>query len=151
MDTKTIRFAYAGLTCVLLAACGGSSARPPDITSPPPQTLQPGRKLTLTPESAWANVVKHGESFIYRFPFVACVPAQPGYLLGRFRTTVSLDGKEVSTRYDGTYPVETGGWSIDTEIVVPKDAKPSVYVMEGHLAVRDATVQDRLHFSVVAP
>ena len=115
MDTKTIRFAYAGLTCVLLAACGGSSARPPDITSPPPQTLQPGRKLTLTPESAWANetcesrplpflrmepteivppVVKHGESFIYRFPFVACVPAQPGYLLGRFRTTVSLDGEE---------------------------------------------------------
>jgi hypothetical protein len=168
MDTNALKHACTGLVC-LLTACGGPSAPQPEVSSPKPEIPQPGRKLTLIPERAWAiencgarplpfmrvdrteivpGTVKQGAGFIYRFPYVACVPAQPGYLLGRFRTTVFFDGKEISTRADETYPIETGGWSIDTEILVPKEAPPGLYLIEGNLTGKGVMVQDRLSFTV---
>ena len=170
MDTTALKHACTGLACLILAACADSSAPPPEVSSPKPEMPQPGRKLTLMPERAWAiedcgsrplpfirldgteivpATVKPGASFIYRFPYVACVPAQPGYLLGRFRTTVFLGGKEISTRSDETYPIETGGWSIDTEILVPRAAPPGLYSIEGSLSGKGIRVQDRLSFTVV--
>jgi hypothetical protein len=169
MDTTTIRNAFSGLGCLLLAACADPSAQPPQVDSQQSQVLEPGRKLTAIPERAWAiencasrplpfvrldrteivpATVKPGASVIYRFPFSACVPPQPGYLLGRFRTTVSLGGKEINTRSDETYPIETGGWSIDTEILVPREAQPGLYNIEAELAVKGVRVQDRLSFTV---
>lgn len=94
------------------------------------------------------TTVKPGSSFVYRFLYRACVPMQPGYLLGRFRTTVYRGDVEVSVRSDDTYPIETGGWLINTEISVPKEAPPGSYSIEGDLGGKGARVRDRLNFTV---
>ena len=92
--------------------------------------------------------MNRGGSILYRFPYTACVPAQPGYILGRFRTAISIGEKTVSSRSDDTFPVETGKWIVDTDIAVPKDAEPGVYSLEATLAAKGATIQDRLNFTV---
>lgn len=169
MDTTALKHACIRLACLFLAACTQPSGPPPDVNSSPPETLQPGRKLTRTPEQAWASEncgarplpfgrlerteivparVKAGGALIYRFAYVACVPPQPGYVLGRFRTTVVQGSKEINTRSDDTYPLETGGWSIDTEILVPKEAPPGIYTMDGSLSVKGVKLQDLLNFTV---
>lgn len=169
MDTNALKFASLVVPCLILAACGEVPSGPPQVESPPPEVPTPGKKLAMIPEQAWesencqsrplphlrlerseltAPAVSRGNSIIYRFPYIACVPAQPGYILGRFRTTISLAGKALSTRSDDTFPVETGKWIIDTDIAVPKDAEPGVYTLEGFLAVKGVTIQDRLDLTV---
>jgi hypothetical protein len=165
MDTNTLRPSFLSAVCLLMAAC---SAVPPPI-EPESEALKPGKKLLMAPEPAWASencelrplpylrlersevtppTVSRGNSVIYRFPYVACVPAQPGYVLGRFRTTISLAGKVLSTRTDDTFPVETGQWIVDTDIAVPKDADPGLYNLEATLTAKGVTIQDRLNITV---
>ena len=169
MDTNALKLASLVIPCFILAACGEVPSAPPQVESPPPEVPKPGRKLAMIPEQAWesencesrplphlrmerseltAPTVSPGNSIVYRFPFIACVPAQPGYILGRFRTTISFAGKALSTRSDDTFPVETGKWIIDTDIAVPKDAEPGVYSLEATLAAKGITIQDRLSFTV---
>ena len=92
--------------------------------------------------------VKPGGLLNYRFPYTACVPAQPGYILGRLQTTLSLEGKNLNTRADDGFPLETGGWIVDTNIAIPKDAKPGVYFLDAALAAKGATIKDRVSFGV---
>ena len=93
--------------------------------------------------------VKPGGLLNYRFPYTACVPAQPGYILGRLQTTLSLEGKNLNTRADDGFPLETGGWIVDTNIAIPKDAKPGVYFLDAALAAKGATIKDRVSFTVL--
>jgi hypothetical protein len=169
MDTNALKLAAFVVPCFILASCGEVPSPPPQVEAPPPEVPKPGLKLAMIPEQAWESencqsrplphlrmersevtvaMVSRGESILYRFPFIACVPAQPGYILGRFRTTVSFAGKALSTRSDDTFPVETGRWIVDTDIAVPKDAEPGVYSLEGALTVKGVTIQDRLNFTV---
>lgn len=169
MDTNALRFASFFVPCLMLAACGEVPGTPPQVESTPPAVPKPGRKLAMMPEHAWdsescesrplphlrlerseltAPIVSRGNSILHRFPYMACVPAQPGYILGQFRTTISFAGKALGTRSDDTFPVETGKWIIDTDIAVPKDAEPGVYSLEATLAAKGVTIQDRLNFTV---
>ena len=94
-------------------------------------------------------MVKPGGLLNYRFPYTACVPVQPGYILGRLRTTLSFKGNNLNTRTDEGFPVETGRWIVDTNIAVPKDnAEPGVYSLEATLAVKGVTIKDSLNFTV---
>jgi hypothetical protein len=97
----------------------------------------------VTPETS-----KRGNSILYRFRYIACVPEQPGYIIGRLKTKVFFTGKELSTRIDDTFPVETGQWIVDTNIDVPKDADPGVYTLEASLVAKDVTIYDFLNFTV---
>ena len=92
--------------------------------------------------------VKRGNSIIYRFPYTACVPAQPGYILGRFRTAIVSNGKELSSRADETYPIDTGKWIVDTDIAVPEQANPGLYSIEATLVAKSMMIQDRVNFIV---
>ena len=151
MDTNALKLASLVVPCLILAACGEVPSAPPQVESPPPEAPKAGRKLAMMPEEAWesencesrplphlrlerseltAPTVSPGSSIVYRFPFIACVPAQPGYILGQFRTTIFFAGKALSTRSDDTFPVDTGKWIIDTDIAVPKDAEPGVYSLD---------------------
>jgi hypothetical protein len=104
--------------------------------------------LRLDQSEVIPATVKPGALLNYRFPYTACVPAQPGYILGRLQTTLSYKGKNLSTRTDEGFPVETGRWIVDTNIAIPKDAKPDVYVLEAALAAKGATINDRVSFGV---
>lgn len=153
--------------CLVLASCSAVPSNTPQTQTP--EFPKPGRKLLISPDHVWeaencgmrplpylrlersevmAETTKPGTSILYRFPYIACVAAQPGYVLGRLRTTVSFGPKELSTRTDDTFPVETGRWSVDTEIAVPNDAEPGVYALEGTLSAGGRTIQDRLNFIV---
>ena len=92
--------------------------------------------------------MKPGGLLNYRFPYTACVPAQPGYILGRLQTSLFYKGKNLNTRTDDGFPVETGSWIVDTNIAIPKDAKPEVYVIEAALAAKGAMIKDRVSFQV---
>jgi hypothetical protein len=112
MDTNALKLGSLLVTCFIVAACSELPGAP--VESPPPEVPKPGKKLAMAPELAWesencesrplpylrlerseltAPTVNRGNSIIYRFPYTACVPAQPGYILGRFRTTISLGGE----------------------------------------------------------
>ena len=168
MDPNAVRRSLLAAVCSLVAACT-EVADPPQLAAPPIPEPAPGRKLVMMPEAAWQTAscasrplpfirldrsevtpptVRRGKSIIYRFGYTACVPAQPGYILGQFRTAVVLDGKELSTRIDKTYPIDTGGWIVDTDIAVPSQAEPGLYRVEATLVAKDATVQDRINFVV---
>lgn len=155
--------------CFLVAACSEVAEVPQFAALPMPEAPAAGRKLVMTPDAAWQTAncasrplpylrldrsevvpqaVKRGESIIHRFGYIACVPAQPGYILGQFQTVVVFNGKELSTRTDKTYPIDTGGWIIDTDIAVPPQAEPGLYRVEATLFAKDATVQDRINFLV---
>ena len=163
MDTNALRLSLISATCLLLAACCGV----PD--APTTEVLIPGRKLVMTPDVVWHDencasrplpylrlersevtpaTVKRGNSIIYRFPYTACVPAQPGYILGRLRTAVVFAGKELSSRVDKTYPIDTGKWIVDTDIAVPERANPGLYGIEATLVAKGAMIQDRVNFIV---
>jgi hypothetical protein len=166
MDSNALRLCLFSAACFLLAACSAVPGAPEEEYPTPPK---PGRKLLIAPDEVWEDencesrplphlrlerskvtptTISRGNSIIYRFPYTACVPAQPGYILGRFRTTVSFGQKELSTRSDDTFPVETGKWGVDTDVAVPKNAEPGVYRLEAILAVEGVTIQDGLNFTV---
>lgn len=169
MDSNPVKFSLICAVCLLMAACADVK-EPSEVSAPPMAGApSPGRKLVTAPEIAWQSancgsrplpylrvdhsdvvpqVIKRGGAIIHRFAYVACVPAQPGYILGQFRTTVIFNGKELNTRIDKTFPVDSGGWIVDTEIAVPPQAEPGLYVVEASLLAKDASVQDRINFTV---
>lgn len=168
MDSNALRLCSFPAICFLLAACSAVPGTPAN-ESASSTSLTPGRKLLMMPDQVWADEncelrplpylrlerseltvaqISPGNSIVYRFLYTACVPPQPGYLLGRFRTTVSLGEKELSTRSDDTFPVETGKWIVDTDVAVPKNAETGVYSLEGTLAVKGVAIRDRLNFTV---
>jgi hypothetical protein len=104
--------------------------------------------LRLDQSEVILAIVKPGALLNYRFPYTACVPAQPGYILGRLQTTLSYKGKNLSTRTDDGFPVETGRWIVDTNIAIPNDATLGIYFLEAALAAKGATIKDRVSFGV---
>jgi hypothetical protein len=104
--------------------------------------------LRLDQSEVIPATVTPGGLLNYRFPYTACVPAQPGYILGRLQTSLFYKGKNLNTRTDEGFPVETGSWIVDTNIAIPKDAKPEVYVIEAVLAAKGAMIKDRVSFQV---
>ena len=169
MDTNALRLSLISATCFLLAACSGVPDAPQPAGLPMTEVPIPGRKLVMAPDVVWNNencaarplpylrlersevtpaTVKRGNSIIYRFPYIACVPAQPGYILGRFRTAIVFAGKELSSRADETYPIDTGKWIVDTDIAVPQQANPGLYSVEATLVAKGAMIKDRVNFMV---
>ena len=169
MDSDPVKRSLILMVCFCMAACTGVTEIPQVAAPPMPEMPSPGRKLVTTPDAAWQSAncgsrplpylrvdnsevipqaVKRGGSIIHRFGYIACVPAQPGYILGQLRTTVVFNGKELNTRTDKTYPIDTGGWIVDTEIAVPPQAEPGVYLIEASLVAKDTTVLDRINFTV---
>lgn len=157
--------AAAMVSCVLLAACDQSADGLGEERIP----AEPGKKLIRLPAKVWERekcgtralpylrldhagiapkTAKPGESINYRFTYTACVPKQPGYVLGWFRTDISHEGENVSTRKDNDYPVETGKLVVDTHIVVPKNAAPGTYTLNAELSVRNTTIRDTASFNV---
>jgi len=160
---KALAAALAG--CMLSAACDQAADGLAEERIP----AEPGKKLIRLPAKVWEREkcgtralpylrldhtgiapksVKPGGSINYRFTYTACVPKQPGYMLGRFQTEISQDGKKVSTRTDDNYPVETGKLVVDTHIVVPKDAAPGTYTLAGELSLEGGTLRDATTFNV---
>ena len=137
----------------------------------PPELPQPGRKLVMDPDpnQIWAlegcesrplpfirldpsevtpATVKLGGLLNHRITYTACVPAQPGYILGRLETTLSFKGRTLNTRADDGFPVETGRWIVDTNIAVPNDVNPEIYFLEASLAAKGARIGNRVSFGV---
>jgi hypothetical protein len=172
MDTDSLIFSVlVSITCLMSAGCAEIQERPatPAASEPLREVPQPGRKLVMNPDRVWAlegcesrplpflrldlsevipAMVKPGGLLNYRFPYTACVPAQPGYILGRLQTTLSFKGNNLNTRTDEGFPVQTGRWIVDTNIAIPKDAEPGVYVLEAALLAKGATINDRVSFGV---
>jgi hypothetical protein len=151
---------------MLIAACQQFG----DFRNEEPPPTGPGKKLVVLPAEVWKQencetrklpylrlddtgitpqTVKPGESINYRFSYTACVPKQPGYILGRFQTEIFYKGKKLSTRYDDGYPVETGKLIVDTDIAVPRIVMPGSYTLKAKLSVEDATLYDSAEFTVV--
>lgn len=163
------KIALALLTCLSLPACQQVGTLFHNDESLTPKSQDPGKKLVVLPAEVWANekcesrnlpyirlddskitpkTIKAGSSIHYRFSYTACVPLQPGYMLGRFQTTIYFQGTKKSTRYDDGYPIETGKLIVDTDIAVPIDAEPGTYVLSASLDVADVKVEDRVSFNV---
>ena len=160
---KALTLAILG--CTLVGACEHFS-QPPKEESPP---MEPGKKLVMLPAEVWKRencdsrelpflrldnteispkTIVAGGSIHYRFSYTACVPAQPGYILGRFQTEIFFKGEKLSTRYDDGYPVETGKLIVDTDIAVPRNADPGTYHLKAQLFVGSVTLQDSVSFNV---
>jgi hypothetical protein len=172
MDTNSLIFStLLSITCLIATACSEVQELPvpPAAAEPLREVPQPGRKLAMDPDRVWAMegcesrplpflrsnasevipaIVKPGGLLNYRFPYTACVPAQPGYILGQLQTALSFEGRNLNTRGDDGFPIETGRWIVDTNIVIPKNAQPGVYFLEAVLTVKGATIRDRISFGV---
>ncbi|MBK8906736.1 MAG: hypothetical protein IPM60_02175 [Rhodospirillales bacterium] len=133
---------------------------------PPP----PGKKLVALPAEVWQEeqcstrplpylrldasgiepkTINSGNTIRYRFSYTACVPPQPGYILGRFQTAIFYKDEKLSTRYDDGYPLETGKSIVDTEVKVPKGAEPGTYILRATLTADDVELADSVSFNVV--
>ena len=55
--------------------------------------------LRLDQSEVIPATVKPGGLLNYRFPYTACVPAQPGYILGRLQTSLFYKGKSSQYSY----------------------------------------------------
>ena len=169
MDTNALRLSLISATCFLMAACSEVPDAPQPAGSSTIEVPILGKKLVMAPDVVWHDencasrplpylrmersevtppTVKRGNSIIYRFPYTACVPAQPGYILGRFRTAIVSNGKELSSRADETYPIDTGKWIVNTDIAVPERVNPGLYGIEATLVAEGAMIQDRMNFIV---
>lgn len=134
-----------------------------------PGGLTPGRKLVALPDDVWKRegcevrplpylrldrsniqpkIAKRGDQVIYTLAYIACVPQQPGYILGEIQTHIYLDGRLKSRRSDKQYPVETGKWVVNTEVAVPADAKGGMYDIEAIVSADGATIRDKIRFTV---
>jgi hypothetical protein len=103
--------------------------------------------LRLDQSEVIPATVKPGALLNYRFPYTACVPAQPGYILGRLQTTLSTKARTLVPVLTRVSPSRPEG-VVDTNIAISKDAKPEVYVLEAALAAKGATIKDRVSFGV---
>lgn len=171
MDTDSLIFSVlVSIACLICAGCTEVHEPPTAAVEPPQREIPPpGRKLVMDPDRVWdledcesrplpflrldpsemiPATVKPGGLLNYRFSYTACVPGQPGYILGRLQTTLSFKGKNLNTRTDDGFPVETGRWIVDTNIAVPKDATAGIYFLEAALAAKGATIKDRASFEV---
>jgi hypothetical protein len=171
MDTNSLIFSVLiCITCLLSVACAEIQEQPGTPAERlPGEVPEPGRKRVMDGPRVWAlegcksrplpflrldlsevipATVKPGGVLNYRFPYTACVPAQPGYIIGRLQTTLSFKGKKHNTRTDTDFPVETGKWIVDTNIAVPNDAEPGVYFLEATLVAKGARIEDRVSFNV---
>lgn len=130
----------------------------------------PGRKLVVLPDTVWKREscearplpylrlersdvqpeqARAGEEVIYRLAYVACVPPQPGYLLGRIQTRIHFEDRLLSERVDPNYPVETGKWVVNTKIDVPAQAQPGRYTVSAVVSAAGTSLKDQLGFEVV--
>ena len=134
-----------------------------------PGGLTPGRKLVALPDDIWERedcgirplpfirldrsdvkpkVAKRGDQVIYTLAYTACVPQQPGYILGEIQTHIYLNGRLKSRRSDTEYPVETGKWVVNTKVAVPANAEPGMYDVEAIVSAGGETIRDRIRFTV---
>jgi hypothetical protein len=130
----------------------------------------PGRKLVVLPDTVWKREscearplpylrlersdvrpkqARAGEEVIYRLAYVACVPPQPGYLLGKIQTRIAFEDRLLSERADANYPVETGKWVVNTKIEVPAEAQPGRYVLSATVSAAGGSLKDEIGFEVV--
>jgi hypothetical protein len=130
----------------------------------------PGRKLVVLPDTVWKREscearplpylrlersavrpkqARAGEEVIYRLAYVACVPPQPGYLLGKIQTRIHFEDRLLSERADANYPVETGKWVVNTRIDVPAQARPGRYTVTATVSAAGASLKDEIGFEVI--
>lgn len=154
--------------CLAVAACQdinylfdrlGSSA----------EGLTPGRKLVALPDEVWKQekcearplpyirldrsdiqpkTAQRGDEIVYTLVYSACVPQQPGYVLGEILTHIYFKDRLKSRRSDTEYPVETGKWVVNTEVAIPVNAEPGMYDVEAVVSAGGATIRDRISFNV---
>lgn len=131
--------------------------------------LTPGRKLVALPDEVWKlencaartlpyirldrsdvkpKTVKRGDQIVYTLSYTACVPQQPGYILGEILTHIYFHDRLKSRRSDTEYPVETGRWVVNTEVVIPANAEPGLYEVEAIVSAGGKTIRDRVSFNV---
>jgi hypothetical protein len=130
----------------------------------------PGRKLVVLPDTVWTREscearplpylrlerstvqpkqARPGDEVIYRLAYVACVPPQPGYLLGKIQTRIAFGERLLSERSDANYPVETGKWVVNTKIEVPARAEPGRYFVTALISAAHASLRDEIGFEVI--
>lgn len=131
--------------------------------------LTPGRKLVALPDDVWKRedcdarplpyirldrsdivpkIAKRGDQVVYTLAYTACVPQQPGYLLGEIMTRIYFDGRLKSQRLDKQYPVETGKWVVNTKVAVPANAEFGSYDVEAIVSAGVETIRDKIRFTV---
>jgi hypothetical protein len=129
----------------------------------------PGRKLVVLPDTVWKREncearplpylrlersdlqprqARAGEEVVYRLAYVACVPPQPGYILGKIQTRIVFGDRLLSERADPSYPVETGKWVVNTKIDVPPQAEPGRYTVTALISAAHASLRDEIGFEV---
>jgi hypothetical protein len=94
------------------------------------------------------KTIKPGASIRYRLSYTACISQQTLYIPARLVTKILFKGKAENVRSDDSYSIKTGKWIVDTHIVVPKDARTGVYVLEATLSTKDGRLQDYVSFNV---
>jgi hypothetical protein len=131
--------------------------------------LTPGRKLVALPDDVWEAenchvrplpyirlygsdvrpvTAKRGQDIIYTLKYTACVPQQPGYILGEIVTRVYFKDRLQSVRADRNYPVETGRWVVNTRIEVPPIAEPGKYDVVAKVSADGESITDKVIFKV---
>ena len=129
----------------------------------------PGRKLVVLPDTVWKQEscearplpylrlersdvqpkqARAGDEVLYGLTYVACVPPQPGYLLGKIQTRIHFQGRLLSERSDPNYPVETGEWVVNTKIDVPAQAQLGHYTVTATVSAAGTSLNDELGFEV---
>ena len=94
------------------------------------------------------KTAKRGDEIVYTLVYSACVPPQPGYVLGEILTHIYFNGRLKSRRSDTEYPVETGKWMVNTAVAVPANAEPGMYDVEAVVSAGGATIRDKISFTV---
>ena len=165
---QVMRFGFAVALSALAAACQPMGQLMDQLEFASTGSA-PGRKLVVLPDTVWKRETcearplpylrlersgvqprraRPGDEVIYRLSYVACVPPQPGYLLGAIQTRIHFDGRLQSERADANYPVETGKWVVNTKIDVPARAEPGRYTVTATVSAAGASLKDEIGFEV---
>ncbi len=169
MGSNSLRVLLLSLAACCTATACQNADHFFDRLGSPSEGPTPGRKLVALPDDVWKlescdsrhlpyirldrsdiqpKTARRGDEIIYTLSYTACVPQQPGYILGEILTRIYFNDRLKSRRSDPQYPVETGKWVVNTKVAIPSNAEPGLYAFEAIVTAAGETIRDRISFSV---
>jgi hypothetical protein len=127
----------------------------------------PGKQMELAPEVVWSKegcdtkplpffrvdldevippVLRPGGTMTHRLVYAMC-PATPGQVIqGPFRTNVYQSSQLVRSNTENNYMIHPGKWVVDTQITIPREEPPGVYVLENGFTAAGASFKSSIGF-----
>jgi hypothetical protein len=65
---------------------------------------------------------------------------------GPFRTNVYQSSQLVRSNTDNNFTIHPGKWVVDTQITIPREAPPGVYVLENGFSAPGASFKSSIGF-----